>query len=179
MLCFHSVRHSDLFNVTCQVAPLNCVTGVNVAIAHCLVETRAYFLIVKTHQEVLLRLAGRTVLEHQWRRADQTVLQLQVDHVLPAVLKDQQSLEVRASQKDPAAQQAPENLSTSKQLILAEIIQLRYDTIVCDTKYLTWTKSRRVASSLYRIEPVRKNYKQKSRVTEFEPSLMCKGSSED
>ena len=70
--------------------------------------------LLKTHRVVLLRLESRKVLEHRWRLADQPLLRIQVDHVLPAVLKDLESLEVRANQQVLAAHRAPANLSTNK-----------------------------------------------------------------
>jgi len=70
---------------------------------------------------VLLRLESRKVLEHRWRLADQPLQRIQVDHVLPAVLKVLESLEVRANQQVLAAHRAPANLSTNKRQIGTEI----------------------------------------------------------
>jgi len=68
--------------------------------------------LLKTHRVVLLRLESRKVLEHRWRLADQPLQRIQVGHVLPAALKDLESLEVRANQQVLAAHRAPANLST-------------------------------------------------------------------
>ena len=70
---------------------------------------------------VLLLLGSQRVLGHQWRRPDLEILLLQVDQVILEVLKDLDCLEVRANQQDLVALPAPENLSTNKHRILAEI----------------------------------------------------------
>ena len=73
-------------------------------------QSRLWYL--KTHRVVLRRLESRKVLEHRWRLADQPLQRIQVDQVLPAALKDLESLEVRTNQQVLAAHRAPANLST-------------------------------------------------------------------